>query len=510
MRFTSNESGVSFNRLARAHASMLSPLFRRGALLLLAVSTFASAVAAAPAPRPQPNVVVVFADDLGYRDTGFTGSDFYETPNLDALAQRGMVFDQAYAGAGNCAPSRACLHSGQYSPRTGVYAVQRTDRGPLTLQRMVAIPNREDLATENVTVAEALKAAGYATGLFGKWHLSGDPGTLPPAQGYDTYFDSRLPNPNTRRDEPDDPKGAYSLTRAAGEFFEKNRVRPFYAFVAHHAIHSTLEARPASLAKFQAKKPGAQHSHALYAACLYDLDDSVGVLLKKIRDLGLEENTLVIFTSDNGATGQSSQEPLRGNKGAYYEGGIREPFIAAWPGKIPAGVRSAVPIINVDLYPTFLAAAAAPVPAGKVLDGENLLPVLTGQAKGLARTAIYWHFPGYLDAPVTRGRDPVFRTRPTTAMRAGDWKLHLYHEEWQLDGGREKLATNRAVELYNLADDPGERRDLATTNPRKRDELLDQLLVWLQRTGAKLPTERNPKYDPSAPLPKKKAGASID
>ena len=295
-----------------------------------------------------------------------------------------MVFNNAYAGAGNCAPSRACLHSGQYSPRTGVYAVGQTDRGPIPLQRMVPIPNREDLALENVTVAEALKAAGYATGLFGKWHLSGEPSTLPPDQGYDTYFDSRRPNPNAKRDEPEDPKGAYSLTNAAGEFFEKNKQRPFFAFVAHHAIHSALEARPSSLAKFEAKKPGAQHRHALYAACIYDLDDAVGVLLKKLRDLGLEDNTLVVFTSDNGATGQSLQEPLRGNKGAYYEGGIREPFIAVWPGKIAAGTRSDVPIVNVDLYPTFLAAARATVPADKMLDGENLLPLFTRSGEGAA------------------------------------------------------------------------------------------------------------------------------
>jgi arylsulfatase A-like enzyme len=474
---------------------------------LLFVAVIASSVARAASARP-PNIVVIFADDLGYKDTGFTGSDFYETPNLDRLAARGMVFNNAYAGAGNCAPSRACLHSGQYSPRTGVYAVGRTDRGPIPLQRMVPIPNREDLALENVTLGEALKAAGYATGLFGKWHLSGDPNTLPTAQGYDTYFDSRRPNPNTRRDEPEDPKGAYSLTRAAGEFFEKNRTRPFFAFVAHHAIHSALEARPSSLAKFEAKKKGTNHTHALYAACIYDLDDAIGVLLKKLKDLGLEENTLVVFTSDNGATGQSLQEPLRGNKGAYYEGGVREPFIAVWPGRIAAGARSDVPIINLDLYPTFLAAAGAAIPAGKILDGESLLPLFTGEAKSLKRPAIYWHFPGYLDAPVTRGRDPIFRTRPTTAMRAGDWKLHLYHEEWQLDGGRDRLATNRAVELYHLADDPGERNDLAVTNPKKRDELLSEMLAWMKRTDAKMPTERNAKYDPKAPAPK--PGKAVD
>ncbi len=460
--------------------------------LLLPIS-----VAAATATTRPPNIVLIFADDLGYKDPGFNGSTFYETPNLDRLAARGMVFNHAYAAAGNCAPSRASLHSGQYAPRTGVYAVGRTDRGPKALQRLVAIPNREDLALENVTVAEALKAAGYATGLFGKWHLGGEPGTKPTQQGFDVFFDSRSPNPNARRDEPADPKGIYSLTRAAGAFIEKNRDRPFFAFVSHHAIHSALEARPASLAKFQAKTaatPG--QKNALYAACLYDLDDGVGELLKKIHDLGLDENTLVIFTSDNGGTGQSSQEPLRGNKGCYYDGGIREPFIATWPGRIAPGTQSNVPIINLDLYPTFLAAAGAPAPAGKILDGESLLPLLVGSAAALARPAIFWHFPGYLDDPVTRGRDPVFRTRPVTVMRAGDWKLHLYHEEWQLDGGREKLATNRAVELYNVADDPGERTDVAVSNPKKRDELLAPLLAWIDRTGAKLPSVPNPAYDP--------------
>ncbi len=461
------------------------------------------AASAASAARP-PNFLVIFADDLGYKDTGFTGSDFYETPHLDRLAARGMVFNHAYAGAGNCAPSRACLHSGQYSPRTGVYAVQTTDRGPKELQRLVPIPNREDLALENVTLAEALKAAGYATGLFGKWHLSGDPGTKPTQQGFDVYFDSRLPNPNTRRDEPADPKGIFSLTRAAGDFIAANREKPFFAFVAHHAIHSALEARPASLAKFEAKAKGNAHQNPLYAACVYDLDAGVGQLLARLDELGLAENTLVIFTSDNGGTGQSTQEPLRGNKGAYYEGGIREPFVAAWPGRIRPGTTSDVPVINLDLYPTFLAAAGAALPAGKILDGESLLPLLTGTAASLRRPSVFWHFPGYLDRPVTRGRDPVFRTRPVTAMRSGEWKLFLYHEEWQLDGGRAQLATNRAVELYRLSDDPGERRDLALVESARRDALLDEMLAWLKATDAKLPSVPNPAYQTDASATGKK------
>lgn len=436
----------------------------------------------------QPNIVLVLADDLGWKDVGYQGSDFYETPNLDRLAKAGMVFTQAYAGAGNCAPSRAVLLSGQYGPRHGVYAVESTKRGPVNLMRLEPIPNKSGLAPAVVTLPEALKAAGYATGMFGKWHLGGKDGAEPKEQGFDVFFNSR-PNPNQRRDEPEDPKGVYSLTRAAVQFIEANKDKPFFAYVAHHAIHTALEARPASLAKFQAKAAGNQHKNALYAACLYDLDDGVGILLAKLKELGLDKNTLFIFTSDNGGTQQSSQEPLRGNKGAYYEGGIREPFIAYWPGVIKAGTTNTTPIHNVDLYPTFLAAAKAAAP--NPLDGESLLPLLKDNGK-LKRQAIFWHFPGYLDSPVIRGRDTVFRTRPVSVIRKGEWKLHLYHEEWLLDGGRDRPATNKAVELYHLQSDIGERHDLAQVNPKKRDELLNDLLKWMQTVSAPLPTLRAP------------------
>jgi arylsulfatase A-like enzyme len=400
-----------------------------------------------------------------------------------------MVFTNAYAGAGNCAPSRACLLSGQYTPRHGVYAVGSTARGPQNLMRLVPVPNKSGIAPGEVTVAEALKASGYATGIFGKWHLGGKDGAPPAAQGFDVVYDPRAGNANARGGNPDDPKGVYSLTREASAFMEQNRARPFFAYVAHHAIHSALEARPATLAKFKAKQAGAQHKNALYAACTYDLDDGVGLLLKKLADLGLEKNTLVVFTSDNGGTQQSSQEPLRGNKGCYYEGGIREPLIVRWPGVVQPGSSRSVPVINQDLYPTFLAAAGATVPAGKVLDGESLLPLLRG-GETLQRQGIFWHFPGYLDDPVIRGRDPVFRTRPVSVIRKGDWKLHLYHEEWLLDGGRAKRDTNRAVELYHLSEDLGERQDLAAANPAKRDELLDDLLKWLADTRAPLPSAK--------------------
>ena len=241
------------------------------------------------AESKRPNIVLIFADDLGWKDTGFTGSDFYETPNLDRLAKEGMVFTDAYAGAGNCQPSRACLLSGQYTPRHGVYAVGDTDRGPKNLMRMVPVPNHHGLAAENVTLAEALKAAGYATGIFGKWHLDGADGAAPAAQGFDTVHESYAGWKDATPD-PMNPKGIYSLTRAAGEFMERNKDRPFFVYLPHYAIHTALQARASTLEKFQAKPAGAQHSRALYAACTYDLDDGIGLLLKKLADIGERKN----------------------------------------------------------------------------------------------------------------------------------------------------------------------------------------------------------------------------
>ena len=467
---------------------------------LLCLLTFAPTLAATAAERP--NIVLVFADDLGWKDVGYQSDGFFLTPHIDRLAQEGMVFTDAYATAGNCAPSRACLMSGLYTPRHEVYAVGDTNRGPRKLQRLVPIPNKHGLGTDFVTIAEALRDAGYATGHFGKWHLAGRDGALPSEQGFDVTFDSfgdgerKEGSEGNKKGPPEDPKGVFTLTRKACEFMEQHGDRPFFCYLAHHAIHGPLQTRPETRELVRRhsdrKRPSTE-----YLGCTYDFDASMGMLLAKLKELDLERNTLLVLTSDNGATGGSSQEPLRGNKGCYYEGGVREPFIVRWPGVVESGTTSSVPVSNIDLFPTFLAAAQAPLPAGKVLDGENLLPLLKQQGP-LKRKSLFWHFPGYLNSPVNRGRDPVFRTRPVSVIRKGDWKLHLYHEEWQLDGGRDKLPTNRAVELYNLKEDVGERHDLAGTNTEKRDELLADLLAWFERTQAKLPSEENPKYSPEA------------
>ena len=468
-------------------------------LLLLGGSLAAIAPFAGAAPAtPPPNIVVLFADDLGWKDVGLNGATFYETPNIDRLAREGLVFSNAYSGGSNCAPSRAALWSGQYAPRTGVHAVGTMDRPPHHLQRLVPLVNRETLPAESVTLAEALRAGGYRTGLFGKWHLGAEAPFRPEDQGFDAYFDPRAVDPNRERNEPDNPKGIYTTTRAALKFIEQDRERPFFVFLSYHAIHSVLEYRPATLERFKDKErtdPGQTLDR--YAASIYDLDDVVGIVLARLEALGLAENTLVIFTSDNGATRNSAQEPLRGNKGSFYEGGVRVPFIVRWPGRTTAGTESSVPIINLDLYPTFLAATGVPEPKEYALDGENLLPLFGNPAQTLKREAIFWHFPGYLHTPVFRGRDQIFRTRPVSVVRQGDWKLHLYHEEWVLDGGRAQLDANRAVELYNLAKDPGERVDLATTETAKRDELLNVLFRWMNETSAKMPWAPNPNYDPT-------------
>ena len=443
---------------------------------------------AAERERP-PNIVLIFADDLGWNDVGYNDNgDFIETPHLDQLAKEGMVFTNAYAGMGNCVPSRACLLSGKYTPRHDVYAVGNTDRGPKNQMRLVPIPNVNGLKGTHVTFADELKSAGYATGIFGKWHFADHPKEL----GFDVAPDAS----HAKNKAVEDPKGIYSMTQAACEFMEQHKDKPFLLYVPHHAIHTPLQARKETLARFAAKKPDARGRPAIYGASVYDLDDGIGQLLKKLKDLDLEKNTMVVFTSDNGATQQSIQEPLRGSKGGYYEGGIREPMIIRWPGVTRAGSISATPVINIDLFPTFLAAAKRE--SKQALDGENLVSLLTDKGP-LRRQAIFWHFPGYIDNPVNRGRaidvQAGFRSRPVTVIRKGDWKLHLFHEEWQLDGGREKLATNHAVELYHLTEDPGERHDLSMTQIKKRDELLDELLAWQKNTKAKLPSIPNPEYD---------------
>lgn len=450
----------------------------------------------------KPNIVFILADDLGFKDVGFNGSDYYETPNIDKLAKQGMIFNNAYTGGANCAPSRACLISGQYTPRHGIYAVGSTNKGPISEMRLMPVKNNQHLSPSNYTMAEALKSAGYATGIFGKWHIgTANQGTAPRDQGFDISMDA---NGSKKISVTDDPKAIFQITDSAYKFIKENKNKPFFAYVSHHAVHGNHQARAATLAKFKAKKKGHYHNDALFAACVYDFDEAVGKLLNHIKELGLEKNTLVVFSADNGGTPNSPQEPLRGNKGSFYEGGIRVPFIAKWPGKIKPGTFNNTPVINLDLYPTFAALAHAKIPANKIVDGENLLPIFLGQRSKTARDKIFWHFPGYLDRAVIRGRDSIFRTRPVTTMRKGDFKIMLYHEEWVLDGGWDRRTSNNSVELFDLKTDPGEHNNIASSNPQKRDEMIKDLQTWMKTSDAKMATVRTSAQEAMKNQPQRK------
>ena len=437
----------------------------------------------------KPNIVLIYADDQGWQDVGYQTAGKFKTPILDQMAKEGMVFTNAYTNAANCQPARACLLSGNYTPRHHVFAVNSTSRGPKKQMRLIPVQNRDGLSIEDITIADALKSAGYATGHFGKWHLYnelgksslGGGGSLPSKQGFDVTYDSfgdgELPE-GTKGNFPgpqSDPKGVFDLSRQACQFMEANKDKPFFVYLAHHAPHSPVNSRD-STKRFIKNK---------YEACVYDLDASVSLVLEKIKELKLDKNTLVIYTSDNGGFG--TQKPFRGEKGMYYEGGIREPMIAWWPGVIEAGSTCSTPVMQVDYFPTLLELAGAKV--NKVLDGESLLSLFEQSGK-LKRTSLFWHMPGYLDRPKQGARDEFFRTRPVSVIRKGQWKLHLYHEEWLLDGGSEKLATNQAVELYNLQKDLGEKTNLAQENTEKRDELLADLVAWQKSINAPMPVPK--------------------
>ena len=443
---------------------------------------------AAPAEQP-PNIVLIYADDQGWKDVGYQSGGKVQTPVLDRMAKEGMVFTDAYTNAANCQPARACILSGNYGPRHHVFAVNDTNRGPKEHMRLKPVPNRDGLSVEDITMADALKAAGYTTGHFGKWHLynkagkasKGGGGALPSQQGFDVTYDSfgdgELPEGSKGNftGPQSDPKGVFDLSKQACAFMETNKDKPFFVYLAHHAPHAPVNSRDSTRKIIKDR----------YQACVYDLDASVDLVLKKIKELGIGNNTLVIYSSDNGGSG--SQKPFRGEKGMYYEGGIREPMIAWWPGVIEAGSSCSTPVMQIDYFPTFLDLAGAKTK--KTLDGESLTPLLKQSGK-LKRSSLFWHMPGYLDRPKKGARDEHFRTRPVSVIRKGKWKLHLYHEEWLLDGGKEKIATNNAVELYDLKNDIGEKTNLAQQKPEVRDELINELLGWFEAVNAPMPTKR--------------------
>lgn len=440
--------------------------------------------------EPRPNIVFILADDLGYTDLATYGSRYYETPNIDRLAAEGLKFTNGYSCGPNCQPTRAALMSGQYGPRTGVYTVGSIDRFPWQTRSLRPVDNLNQLPEDKVTLAQVLKKAGYATGMFGKWHLGNKAELHPSRRGFDEAIvsDGRHFDFQTQP-KVDVPKGAYLadfLTDKAEGFIRQHQGGLFFLYLPHFGVHSPFQAKEELIAKFKDKPAVGGHQSAVYAAMIASVDESVGRILALLDELKLADNTLVIFSSDNGGVGGYTREgidasgitdnaPLRGGKGMLYEGGVRVPYLFRWKGAISPGTVCAEPVNSVDLLPTLAELGQASPPAGQVLDGVSYARLLKASGKGtLGRPALFWHFPGYLGA----GGD-TWRTTPAGAVRAGDWKLIEFFED-----GRK--------ELYNLAQDEGEKVNLASQEEARVLELHTLLKQWRESVGAKMPTPNQP------------------
>jgi arylsulfatase A-like enzyme len=444
--------------------------------------------------HPSPNIVLINIDDMGWRDVGFMGSRYYSTPNIDRLAESGLIFTNAYAAASNCAPSRACLMSGRWAQRHGIYTVASPERGKSRDRKLIPTPNLRTLPADMITLPEVLQEYGYTTCHAGKWHLSKDPLEY----GFDVNIGGNHsgaprsyypPYGNVPLEAPNDEYLTDNIMDHVLDFIHKAET-PFFLYYSPYAVHVPLHPVDSLLDEYRDKPAWMGQGNPSYATMIDNLDRNIGRLLGTLESGPGLPNTLLIFTSDNGGHFViTRQKPLRSGKGSYYEGGIRVPMAIAWKGKINKGRLSDEPVTNIDLFPTLLEAAGIvsreeniPVPE---LDGTSLMPVLL-KNESLPERPLFWHFPIYLEAydPETdETRDPLFRTRPGSAVRLGDWKLHQYFE----DGG---------LELYNLREDTGERVNLVDTHPDKAEELLQILENWRRETGAPVPTELNPEYDP--------------
>ncbi|WP_372948534.1 sulfatase [Mariniphaga sp.] len=447
-------------------------------------------------PQARPNIVFILADDLGWSDLPAYGNTFNEAPHIDKLAAEGVRFTNAYAACPVCSPTRASIQSGQYPARVGVTDFITGHWRPY--EEVIVPKNRTQyLPEEIVTIGEALKNAGYATGYFGKWHLGGNREHHPLNQGYDEanvgqgYYHVSFNPPR----ETNSPKRLSELLTDFGEsFIENNKDNPFFLFVAHYDVHVQLDADQELIDKYLNKeRKDSYPGNAVYAAMIEHLDLSVGRLVAKLEETGLEENTIVIFYSDNGGLiGRfdkipllaqdklsvyennplqyiaSSNAPLRAEKGTVYEGGIREPLIVKWPAKIKKGRISEALVTSVDFYPTLLEIAEAETPQEQILDGKSLLPELL-ENKFDPERAIFWHYPVY------------HHDVPAGAVRMGDWKLI----ENQVSG---------KVSLFNLRADISEAMDLSELYPDKTAELKALLQNWQKEVNAEFPVP-NPEFD---------------
>ncbi len=453
-------------------------------LAVLLVVTAASVALAAPGTKP--NIVYILADDLGWTDLGCQGSQYYETPNIDRLAREGMRWTSFY-NCQNCAPTRAALMSGQYPPRTGIFTVGTLARGRAAQRKMKVPANVTELPLDRRTIADQLKAAGYATGMFGKWHLGENAAHHPRRRGFDEAIVCNRTHFNFKLNPPVDyPPGTYLadfLTDRAVDFIERHQAHPFFLYLPHFAVHAPYQAKPKLIKRFNDKPAVGGHHNPTYAAMIASVDESVGRVMAKLEELHLATNTVLIFSSDNGGVGGyqeingkgvTDNAPLRGGKGMLYEGGVRVPFIVRWPAVVAPGTSCDEPAIHVDMYPTFLEIGGASAPPHQPLDGSSLFPWFKNPQTTLRRDALYTHFPGYLEGYGTT----QWRTAPVGTIRSGNWKLLEFFEDGRL-------------ELYNLQNDLGEQRDLAAAMPEKARSLQAKLAAWRQALNAPMPMAKN-------------------
>ena len=447
----------------------------------------------------KPNVIFVLVDDMGWTDAGCYGSQYYETPSIDRLAAKGMRFTDGYTACAVCSPTRAAVMTGRYPARLGVTdwirsrfqggAIPEDKKNPTEYvggknNKLLCPPNALWMELDEVTIAEALKPAGYTSCHIGKWHLGADD-WYPDKQGFDyniggcdygqppSYFDPYfLERQGSIPTLPPRREGEYLTDREADEavnFIRKHSQTPFFLYMAHYAVHTPIQGKKELVDKYKARTPTNQ-KNPTYAAMVESVDNALGRIMDALDEAGIAQNTLIIFTGDNGGLlGPTDNSPLRSGKGYPYEGGIREPLVVSWPAVVKAGTTCSEPVSSIDFFPTICEAAGLDAPGDRAIDGVSIMPLLT-RTGSLKRDAVYWHFPHY------RGNDVV----PYSIVRAGDWKLIKRYQ-------------GKTYELFDLRNDLSETTDLAERMPPKVKELDAMLVVWLANVGAKMPRP-NPNY----------------
>lgn len=455
----------------------------------------------------KPNVVFIIADDLGYHDLGITGSRFYETPNIDRIGIEGMIFTNGYATCQVCSPSRASVMSGQFPARHGVTdwigAPSGEDwRRYRRYTRLLPPEYKRHLPHEVTSLPEAMKEEGYLTFMTGKWHL-GTEGSHPEDHGFDVnkggyesgsprggYF-SPYNNPKLEDGEPGENL-SIRLASETTKFIEANRDTSFFVYLAFYAVHGPIQTSREKWSKYRNKADESgiaesgyimerrlpirqEQDNPIYAGLLESMDEAIGQVLDCLEENGLADQTIVVFTSDNGGVSSgdnfsTSNLPLRGGKGYQWEGGIKEPYFIKVPWMDIAGKKCQVPVTGADFYPTLLELTGAPLRPDQHIDGLSLLPLLSGGS--IDERPLYWHYPHYGN----QGGDP------SSIIREGAWKLIHYWE-------------NGNNELYNLESDPDENEDVAAENPELVNSMFTRLASWLKEAGARYP-EPDPEYSP--------------